>query len=197
MLRPSALSARLGAALALALLAAPAGAAGLGPLDPYLLLGSEPPWIGAMDGPGYRLSNSSNAGDIIYFAADLPGGTAAEVSVRVSVQGQGGADHSGAGLIFNVDPEAGTYFALAVTAQGDLALYGRNAQGVEEVARLPLTGTTAGGGLRLTVRATAEGVEIEANGANQGSLDGLELSGQAGIFAIDGGSYRFSDYRVN
>jgi hypothetical protein len=187
----------LGGALALALLPAPAGAASLGPLDPYLLLGSEPPWIGAMDGAGYRLSNSSNEGDIIYFVAALPGGRAEEVAVRVSVQGQADAGYSGAGLIFNLDPTAGTYFALALTARGDLAIYGRDTQGVEEVARLPLTGTTAGGSLLLSLRATAKGVEISANGARQGSIDGVELSGQAGIFAIDGGSYRFSDYTVN
>lgn len=186
----------VGAAAVALLLAMPAGAASLGPLEPYLLLGSDPPWTGALDGNTYRLTNTANDTDIVYFVAALPGGSAQEIAVTVGVQPQAGAGYSGAGLIFSFDPKARTYMALVATATNELAIYQRNAKGVSELARLPLAGTTSAGTLRLVLRATDKGVAFEANGTHQGSIDGIGLSGQAGIVAIDGGRYSFADYTV-
>jgi hypothetical protein len=187
----------LGGALALGLLAAaPAGAAGLGPLEPYLLLGSDPPWTGAMEGGTYRLTNAAPNTDIIYFVAALPGGAAQEVSVSIGIAAQPGAGYSGAGILFNFDAASRTYLAVVATATDELAIYQRNEQGVSELARLPLGVAAAGGVLRLALRATGRGVAFEVNGTNQGSIDGIGLTGQAGILAIDGGSYSFADYQV-
>jgi hypothetical protein len=177
-------------------LTVPAGAASLGPLDPYLLIGSDPPWTGTLEGNGYRLTNTANDTDIVYFVAALPGGLAQEIAVTVGVQPQAGAAYSGAGLIFDFDHQTRNYLALVVTATNELAIYQRNAQGVGELARLPLAGTSSAGTLRLVLRATDKGVAFEANGTHQGSVDGVGLSGQAGIVAIDGGSYTFADYQV-
>jgi hypothetical protein len=177
-------------------LTVPAGAASLGPLEPYLLIGSDPPWTGTLEGNGYRLTNTANDTDIVYFVAALPGGLAQEIAVTVGVQPQAGAAYSGAGLIFDFDHQTRNYLALVVTAANELAIYQRNAQGVGELARLPLAGTSSAGTLRLVLRATDKGVAFEANGTHQGSVDGVGLSGQAGIVAIDGGSYTFADYQV-
>jgi len=186
-----------GAALALGLtFSVPAGAGSLGALEPYLLLGSDPPWTGTAEGGGYRLTNSANDTDIIYFVAALPGGSAQEVGVSLSVQAQPGAGYSGAGLIFNFDAAARTYLALVVTATDELAILQRGPQGVSELARLQLDVESAGGALRLVLRATDRGVVFEANGTHQGSIDGVGLTGQAGILAVDGGTYGFADYTV-
>ena len=176
-------------------LPAMAQAASLGALEPYLLLGGDPPWAGSMEGDSYRLTNATNDADIVYFVAALPGGRAQEVSVNVSVQPQIGAAYSGAGLIFNFDSNSRTYLALVLMATGELAIYQRDNQGVSELARLPTTGIAVEP-LRLSLRTTAEGLTIEANGTHQGSIGGVGLQGQAGILAIDGGSYLFSDYSV-
>lgn len=182
------------AALLLALPGA-AQAASLGPFEPYLLLGSDPPWTGTMEGDSYRLINATTDADIVYFVAALPGGQAQELSVDVGVQPRAGAAYSGAGIIFNFDPNSRTYLAVVLMATGELAIYQRGDQGVSELARLPLTGI-ATQPLGLTLRATPEGLTIEANGTHQGSIGGVGLQGQAGILAIDGGSYLFSDYSV-
>ena len=184
-------------ALAIAVsLAAPAAASTLGPLEPHLLRGTDMAWTGDSGSNIYRLTNTSNGGNVKYFVAALPNGTAQEISVSVGVKGLSGANYSGAGLVFNFDLDSRTYLALVLTASNQLAIYQKSAQGMSELARLPQAIDTRGGMVQLTLRATGKGVDIEVDGAHQGAIDGVGLRGQAGILAIDGGDYSFATYEV-
>lgn len=188
---------RLVLALAFALgLPAFAAASTLGPLEPYLLKGADGPWTGDANSNIYALSNTSNAGNVKYFVAALPDGSAREISVSLGVKPLSGAAHTAAGLVFDFDLNSRTYLAVVLTANSQIAIWQRSAQSMSELARLQQTIDTRSGMVQLTLRTTDRGLDIEVDGVHQGSIDGVGLQGQAGIIAIDGGSYGFAQYEV-
>lgn len=167
---------------------------GMGALAPNLLVGRQPPWTGSFDASGYLLENALSDGDVMYFYAPLPSGAAQELAVDLTIEPAPGAAYSAAGLLVNFDRATRDYLAVVLDASGQLVIYRRDAGGLGELARLPLSGAAAPGALRLALRGGPQGLAIEANGVHQGALQGVQLAGDAGIIAFDGGRFRFANY---
>lgn len=161
-------------------------------------VGSDGPWAAALTGSAYRLSNDS-APDAVryYYLMGLPGeaGPLAQGTLGVTLglaPGAGGL--SAAGLLFDFDPNDGTYLAFALTTTGYVVLQ-RSAEGLELLVDESLDTLSPDGRNRLELRAAGTAVEIVVNGETAATLNGSQpFSGGVGLVALGAGVFEFQDF---
>ncbi|HML48274.1 MAG TPA: DHH family phosphoesterase [Clostridia bacterium] len=106
----------------------------------------------------------------------------------------GGGGLSASGLLFDFDPDDGTYLAFALTTRGYVVLQ-RGAEGLELLVDEPLDTLRPDGRNRLELRANGSAVEVVVNGETAATLNGSQpFSGGVGLIALGGGVFEFQDF---
>lgn len=181
---------------------APAEAASLGPLAPFLLYGEEAdsPWIGETDGNGYRLINADDPDAITYFflgtAPESNGKRTLEVKT-VLLQGDGKA-----GLLYGFRDNPKEYYLLVVNAEGLVQVFHRPPEGglIEAMsANLERDDGQAAGPVVVTLRIVEDGdtAQVVVNDAKIGTLQGPTVgNGDIGIGAAGRLDALFLDFKL-
>ena len=157
-----------------------------------LLLGEKDGWSGELSEGQYRLSNADKANALRYFFV-YPKQRAA--SLEVTVEGRFDGDNAGAGLLYGVDREAGTYYAFVVAKGGKYAVFERTPNGIKRIAAGGNDAINREGVNALSIRFEGNTVSHFINDAKMmgfGSKNPVE--GAVGIVAIDRGAYSFDDF---
>ncbi len=161
-------------------------------------VGSDGPWTAALTGSAYRLTNDAAPGAVrYYYLTELPGeaGPLAQGTIGVTLglaPGSGGL--SAAGLLFDFDPNDGTYLAFALTTTGYVVLQ-RSDAGLELLVDEDLDTLRPDGRNRLDLRAVGTSVEVIVNGETAATLNGGQpFSGGVGLVAVGAGVFEFQDF---
>ena len=167
-----------------------------------LLIGDDGVWSGALEEGAYRLSNPGKDGAVRYyhvgFSSQVASGTAGRTEVAVDVAGQFDGRAAGAGLLYRFDPKARTYYAFVVMDDGVYSLLERSANGLRRVASGDNAAIKPAGVNSLLARLENGKAELFVNGTRiVGHSTGSSAAGEAGIIAIDRGSYRFDNFRLS
>ena len=190
---------------------APAAQGGAGYREPFtgtdpgtvlagvLDVGSDGTWTGALTGTAYRLTNDVDPGAVrYYYLTGLPGeaGPLAQGTIGVTLgMAPGGDGLSAAGLLFDFDPNDGTYLAFALTTTGYLVMQ-RSDAGLEILVDEDLDSLRRDGRNRLELRAVGTSVEVVVNGESAATLNGGQpFAGGVGIVAVGAGVFEFQDFQ--
>ncbi len=162
-------------------------------------VGSDGTWTGALTGTAYRLTNDASPDAVrYYYLMDVPGeaGPLAQGTIGVTIglaPGSGGL--TAAGLLFDFDPNDGTYLAFALTTTGYVVLQ-RSADGLELLVDEDLDTLRPDGRNRLELRAVGTSVEVVVNGAPAATLNGGQpFAGGVGLVAVGAGAFEYQDFR--
>lgn len=161
-------------------------------------VGSDGTWTGALTGTAYRLTNDGSPDAVrYYYLMDLPGeaGPLAQGTIGVTLGlAPGGGGLSAAGLLFDFDPDRGTYLAFALTTTGYLVMQ-RSDTGLEVLAMEDLDAVRSDGRNRLELRAIGTAVEVIVNGETAATLNAERpFAGGTGIVAVGAGAFEFQDF---
>ncbi len=168
-------------------------------LGGVLDVGSDGTWTGTLTGAAYRLTNTA-APDAVryYYLTSLPdhAGPLAQGTTGVTLGiSAGGGSLSAAGLLFDFDPNDGTYLAFALTTTG-YAVFQRSASGFELLAMEDLDSLRPDGRNRLELRVDGTTVEVIVNDQFAASLNGQRaFAGGVGLIAVGAGAFEFQDFR--
>jgi hypothetical protein len=179
------------ALLVLVCLAGPSLAAegiGASQLGPYLLLGRDGAWSGALEGDTYRLKNPAEPNAIRYLYVDphaeQPGSW--DVSVQIKLEPDG---HALAGLIYALQQEPLSYLALLVEDGTSAGLYARSPKGLQPVVAFKA---------ELSADRFATLRILEGDGQFEAFIDGTrvgtvktDLAGTGAVGIIAGGQGEF------
>jgi hypothetical protein len=161
-------------------------------------VGFDGTWTAALTGSAYRLTNEA-APDAVryYYLMGLPGeaGPLAQGTLGVTLgMAPGAGGLSAAGLLFDFDPNDGTYLAFALTTTGYVVLQ-RSAEGLELLVDEALDTLRPDGRNRLELRAAGSAVEVVVNGETAATLNGSQpFSGGVGLVALGAGVFEFQDF---
>lgn len=161
-------------------------------------VGADGPWTAALTGSAYRLTNDA-APDAVryYYLMELPGeaGPLAQGTIGVTLGLAPGSDGlSAAGLLFDFDPNDGTYLAFALTTTGYVVLQ-RSDSGLELLVDEDLDTLRPDGRNRLELRAAGTSVEVVVNGETAATLNGGQpFAGGVGLVAVGAGAFEFQDF---
>lgn len=166
----------------------------LGVLD----VGFDGTWTAALTGSAYRLTNEADPGAVrYYYLTSVPGedGPLAQGTVGATLAlAPGGGGLSAAGLLFDFDPNEGTYLAFALTTTGYIVMQ-RGSSGLEVLVDEDLDTLRPDGRNRLELRAVGTSVEVVVNGETAATLNGgSPFAGGVGIVAIGDGAFEFQDF---
>ena len=167
-------------------------------LGGVLDVGSDGTWTGTLTGAAYRLTNDV-APDAVryYYLTNLPGepGPLAQGTTGVTVgMAPVGGGLSAAGLLFDYDPNDGSYLVFALTTTGYLVMQ-RSDAGLEVLAMEDLDTLRRDGRNRLELRAAGTSVEVLVNGESAATLNAEQpFGGGVGIVAIGAGAFEFQDF---
>ncbi len=161
-------------------------------------VGSDGTWTGALTGTAYRLTNDGSPDAVrYYYLMDLPGeaGPLAQGTIGVTLGlAPGGGGLSAAGLLFDFDPNRGTYLAFALTTTGYLVMQ-RSDTGLEVLAMEDLDAVRSDGRNRLELRAIGTAVEVIVNDETAATLNAERpFAGGTGIVAVGAGAFEFQDF---
>ena len=157
-----------------------------------LMLGETDGWAGALKDGRYALDNASQSGSVRYYFLTPKRQPA---TLEVAVEGGFDGEQAGAGLIYGLDREAGTYYAFVVTRDGKYSVYQRSNKGLRRIAAGSNEAIRSAGPNRLEVR--FEGTAV-SHFINESKMMGFGLKtaveGGVGIVAIDRGRFLFDDF---
>ena len=190
---------------------APAAQGGAGYREPFtgtdpgtvlagvLDVGSDGTWTGTLTGAAYRLTNDVDPGAVrYYYLTSLPGeaGPLAQGTIGVTLgMAPGGGGLSAAGLLFDFDPNDGSYLVFALTTTGYLVMQ-RSDAGLEILVDEDLDSLRRDGRNRLELRAVGTSVEVVVNGESAATLNGGQpFAGGVGIVAVGAGVFEFQDFQ--
>ncbi len=157
-------------------------------------------WTGALTGAAYQLSNHEDPTAVRFYTVhDIEGFTvppsAARVAIDVTVQP--GGDLAAAGLLFDYDPERGTYLAFGVSSSGVTVLQ-RSDAGLELLADQASDAVIAGAVNRLELRPSGTDLAVYVNDASVLTLQSTSaFVGGVGIIAIGWGTFTFRDLVID
>lgn len=180
--------------------AAPArGADGFatGPLGPYLLLGGEGIWQGALSGDAYTLANDSDANAATSLFVDPRGGATPYWDISVEVQ-IGDVPGGMAGLLYGrQEEEPPFYLALVVDTKGTASILQRNPGGLDRLAVFDKAQLIAGGFNTLRIVEGPGAFEVFVNGTRVGmARTDVAGTGAVGIFAGGKGRFTFRNFAL-
>jgi len=169
--------------------------AAMGPLAPFLPMGTAPDgWTGRVDGSVYVLENAA-PGVVKYVHAGSAGGIPGlrTLSVAVRVQAAGVPGESAAGLLYRLEPGP-SYYAFVLTGERQVALFRRTAGGMERM--LVVGGDMVGGDtVTLGISEKSGAFALSINGREIAALSRPDDGGSVGIIAIGAGTFRFGGFR--
>ena len=167
-----------------------AGPQGMGPLAPFLDIGTRGMWTGEMKDGVYSLSNDQESRalrTITLLRTDEP-----KYSVGVDISFAGPTDGV-AGLVFSHNAPEKHYFLLSMQPDGRVALYSRTADSLTQV--LERKTTLKPGFNRLSFEGEGNSVDIKLNGEKIATHVAQGLSeGGAGIAALGKGKFEFTNF---
>jgi len=163
-------------------------------------IGSSGVWTGALTGAAYELRNESDPTAVRYYSVDDIEGfagppSAARVAVDVTVRP--GGDLAAAGLLFDFDPERGTYLAFGVSSGGVTVLQ-RSDAGLELLVDQASDAVMADAVNRLELRPSGTDVAVYVNDRSVLTLQATQaFVGGVGIIAIGAGAFTFSEFVID
>lgn len=170
-----------------------------GPLGPYLLLGSEGIWQGALHGESYALTNASDANSTNSLFVDPRGGggkTRWDISVEVRLE----EDRPGgmAGLLYGRQQEDPPfYLALVIDTRGQASILQRNRGGLERLAVFDKAQVIKGAFNTLRIVEGVGQFEVFINGTRVGTArTDVSGTGAVGIFAGGMGRFLFRNFAL-
>jgi len=193
-------------------LALPAGAAALyeetfdpgrsppGPLMGALLLGTQEAWTGRFAGGGYELENRTEPRALRYvFITGIPGAAPREMAaatVSVSVRGDY-AGASGAGLIYRLEPDSRSYWALMVQGDGAYVVLRRDKDGFARIASGKTRADARSRPTRLTIDTSQGRARFRINDAVVATVEGDRPAGPGvGLIALGVGRFQYDNFSV-
>lgn len=167
-----------------------------------LLIGDDGIWTGALEDGAYSLSNSGKDGAVRFYHFGFPSqgtsGGPSRTEVAVDVAGQFDGQISGAGLLYQFDRQARTYYAFVVMKDGSYSLLRRGAEGLRRVAAGNNAAIKSDGVNSLLARLQGGKAELYVNDTRVvGHSTDPSAAGDAGIIALDRGAYRFDNFRLS
>lgn len=176
----------------------------LGILQNTVLIGAQAngPWTGAVDGDAYVLANDSQPEAVHYAYAEgawLP--ERLNLSVQVRIEGTSPRNDgfiAGAGLIYAVQPEPLSYYALILSRDGTLHLLRRDEDGLREIDAITVEPFAPNEVHHLRLIEYADGFAAYVDHAA-----GLDLytshvgTGTVGIAAFGTGRFAFRTFEVD
>lgn len=161
-------------------------------------VGFDGTWAATLTGTAYRLTNDAAPGAVrYYYLMEVPGdaGPLAQGTIGVTLgAAPAGGGLSAAGLLFDFDPDRGTYLAFALTTTGYVVMQ-RSDSGLEVLVEEDLDSLRPDERNRLELRAVGTSVEVSVNGETAATLNGERaFEGGVGILAVGAGSFEFQDF---
>ena len=170
-----------------------ASAGTLGPLDGFLIQGESDGWRGANDRGAYWLENPSQEGAIRYFYTPYVEGSGGKRQLSIDVDVSNTTATARAGLLYGLKVNPQRYFMLLVGRGGEVELYRRDADGVNQL--MSSSTKMLRGFNRVEMRETGGSVELFVNGKSMGSIESTGIGeGSIGIAAMGVGRFGFANY---
>jgi len=174
----------------------------IGPLERFVLQGSEEGWEGTLSADVYRLENrnSQTEGDTRYFFVEPRRDESRywTTAVKVKVQpASGGESPSFAGIICAVQSQPRSYLAFTIDSAGRLVVLRRDAKGLRPVWINTENPRDPGAFNELRI--------VEGDGQYQVFIDGqrirtlhvnISVEGGVGIIANGRGGFLFRDFAI-
>ncbi len=177
--------------------------AGPGIFKDVFVNGPDGAWNGMIGNGFYLLTNTNPAGgDVRYYNVNnISGETSqalANCTVSATVKGRSDGPLGGAGLIYRLNPQNGTYWAFVVNDKGGYAIYKRGPQGMSQIMGGTHPAVKPDAPNQLTIRPAMDNqVEFLVNGQTVGAAGSSDINGHApGILAISPGSFGFENFEI-
>ena len=165
---------------------------GMGPLAPFLDIGTRGMWTGVLKDGVYSLTNTQEPRALRTIT--LLRTTDAKYSVGVDISFEGTVSGI-AGLVFAHNAPEKHYYLLALQPSGRLVLYNRTASSLS--IALETKAKLKPGFNRLSFEGEGNSVVIKVNGEKVASHVAQGLSeGGAGIAALGTGTYQFTNFEA-
>jgi hypothetical protein len=162
----------------------------LGPLGPFLDIGTRGVWTGSIEQGVYRLTNEKDARAVRLLT--LPRTDDPSFSASVDIE-FGDTSEGTAGLALGHRPSVNQYYLLSLAPDGDVVLTRRAGSARKDVFRSAQT--LRAGFNRLAFEGSTGAVDILLNGVKIGHIASPDISdGEAGIAARGLGRYGFANF---
>lgn len=166
--------------------------------------GADGPWDCMLSQGHYLMTNTNPAGGQVryYHVSGISGETDQSLSsceLSAKIKGRCDGPLGGAGLIYRLNPQNGTYWAFVVDDKGGYAVYKRGTAGLRKVMGGTHSAIKAGAVNQLTVKpAAGDQVEFLVNGQSIATLGSSDINGHApGIVVISPSSYDFQEVAIS
>lgn len=171
-----------------------------GPLMGALLLGTQDAWTGRFAGGGYELENRTEQRALRYvFITAIPGAGSremADATVSVSIRGDY-AGASGAGLVYRLEPDSRSYWALMVQGDGSYVVLRRDKDGFARVASGKTRADARSRATRLTIDTSQGRARFRINDAVVATVEGERPAGPGlGLIALGVGRFQYDNFSV-
>lgn len=165
--------------------------------------GPDGEWNGMLGQNYYVLTNTNPAGGAVryYHVSGINGETPhslANSTVSAQVKGRCDGPLGGAGIVYRVNPQNGTYWAFVINDKGGYAIYKRSTSGMSQIMGGTHSAIKPKGLNQLTVRPAADNqVEFLVNGQTMATVGSNDINGHApGVVVISPGSFGFEKFEI-